>query len=76
MARNRPYAGGHILRTHGRPEQDVHAVQIEIDRRLYLAADRRPDRGGLAAMTRWFAALVEAVAQAGPGGDLLPLAAE
>lgn len=33
---NQPYAGGHIVARHGRPFDDVHAIQIEIDRRCYL----------------------------------------
>jgi N-formylglutamate amidohydrolase len=76
VSRNRPYAGGHILRTHGRPERGVHAVQIEIDRQLYLGPDRRPDPRRIAAMAHWFAGLAEAAAEAAPGGDMLPLAAE
>lgn len=76
VSRNRPYAGGHILNTHGRPAQGVHAVQIEIDRRLYLGPDRRPDAERVAEMARWFAALAAAVAEAASGGDTLPLAAE
>lgn len=44
VARNAPFAGGHIVRRHGRPSQDVHAVQIEIDRGLYLD-QRRVEAG-------------------------------
>lgn len=33
---NHPYSGGYILERHGRPDQDVHALQIEVDRALYL----------------------------------------
>src|SRR3546814_11016706 len=44
VTRNQPYSGGHIIRTHGRPGEAIHAVQIEIDRSLYLSADRLPDR--------------------------------
>ena len=33
---NRPYAGGYITEHYGRPTRDVHAVQIEINRGLYL----------------------------------------
>lgn len=33
---NTPYAGGYILERHGRPRANVHALQIEVDRRLYL----------------------------------------
>jgi len=35
-ALNAPYPGGHILSRHGRPAHHVHAIQIEMDRRLYL----------------------------------------
>jgi N-formylglutamate amidohydrolase len=38
VAHNRPYAGGYVLERHGRPADGVHALQIEIDRRLYLDA--------------------------------------
>lgn len=33
---NRPYAGGYITEHYGRPAQNVHAVQIELNRALYL----------------------------------------
>lgn len=36
VARNRPYAGGHITRTYGRPQHGVHALQVEISRHLYM----------------------------------------
>lgn len=36
VARNRPYAGGHITRTYGNPAHNVHSLQIEISRHLYM----------------------------------------
>ncbi len=36
---NQPFAGGHIVQRHGAPHTGVHAIQIEMDRELYLAAD-------------------------------------
>lgn len=33
---NRPYAGGYITEHYGRPAREMHAVQIEINRGLYL----------------------------------------
>ena len=33
---NDPFAGGHIVERHGAPEQGIHALQVEIDRRSYL----------------------------------------
>lgn len=76
VSRNQPYAGGHIIRTHGQPGQAVHAVQIEIDRCLYLAADQSPDAVRVAGLARWFADLVAAAAQARPADEIIPQAAE
>lgn len=43
-ALNTPYAGGHILDRHARPSAGIHAIQLELDRALYL--DRRLDAIG------------------------------
>jgi len=40
-ALNDPYAGGYVVERHGRPERGVHALQVEIDRSCYLAANQR-----------------------------------
>lgn len=76
ISRNQPYAGGHIVRTHGNPGQAIHAVQIEIDRCLYLDAGRSPDHARVESMARWFADLVRAAGQARPALDMLIQAAE
>ena len=34
--RNEPYAGGYITRHYGRPREQVHALQIELARSLYM----------------------------------------
>lgn len=36
VVRNAPYSGGFITRNYGRPETGVHALQIEINRSLYM----------------------------------------
>lgn len=36
VVRNRPYAGGFITETHGTPRHNRHALQIEINRALYM----------------------------------------
>lgn len=36
VARNVPYAGAFTIQHHGRPSDDVHAIQLEVDRSLYL----------------------------------------
>jgi N-formylglutamate amidohydrolase len=40
VARNTPYAGGHTIHLYGRPGDGVHALQIEINRGLYLQEER------------------------------------
>ncbi len=34
--RNDPYAGGYVTRHYGRPRDGVHALQVEVARRLYM----------------------------------------
>lgn len=36
VARNTPFAGGHVTQTYGRPAHRTHALQIEISRALYV----------------------------------------
>jgi len=38
---NDPYAGGSIISRHGKPRDGIHALQLEIDRSLYLNRDGR-----------------------------------
>ncbi len=74
--RNQPYAGGHIIRTHGRPGDGIHAVQIEIDRSLYLTSGRLPDSARVARLAHWFSELVSDLGQMRPEAELFPQAAE
>lgn len=76
VSRNEPYAGGHIVRAHGRPGNAVHAVQIEIDRALYLASDRSPDRDRIARLSGWFSELVTEAGVAQPSDEIFAQAAE
>ena len=46
VLRNVPYAGGYLTQKHGSPLEDRHAIQIEINRRLYMdEAEVTPSRG-------------------------------
>lgn len=46
VTRNAPYAGGYTTRRYGRPRRGVHALQIEINRNLYMDEIRlRPHAG-------------------------------
>ena len=49
---NRPYAGGYITEHYGRPGRDVHAVQIEINRGLYLDERTLKPTKGFAGLQR------------------------
>ena len=40
LARNAPYAGGYTTHLYGRRDRHVHALQIEINRALYLDEER------------------------------------
>jgi len=61
VAMNSPYAGGWTTQTYGRPRDGVHALQIELDRGLYLDERRVEPGSGFAALKadleRLFAAL-------------------
>lgn len=46
VSRNRPYAGGYITEHYGRPGEGVHALQIEINRALYLNERTLEKTGG------------------------------
>ena len=75
VALNDPYAGGAIVARHGRPHSGFHAIQLEISRETYLAADGRTASGGFDRV----ASLIEQLAL-GLGAALLdravPVAAE
>ncbi len=60
-ARNHPYAGGHTLDRHGRPRQGRHAIQIEIDRSLYLDAVGLAPGDGLGDIRQLVAAIMAAL---------------
>lgn len=59
VAFNAPYAGGHILERHGAPHKGIYAVQIEIDRALYLGADGYPISSGCTALQQMLAAMAK-----------------
>ncbi len=48
---NRPYAGGFITEHYGRPTDGVHAIQIEINRALYLDEERFAKTTGFSALS-------------------------
>jgi N-formylglutamate amidohydrolase len=61
VASNIPYAGGEIARRHANPAANVHALQVEIDRGLYLDAASDRTGPGLIVMQQLVAALIAAL---------------
>ncbi len=50
VSRNKPYAGGFITEHYGRPARGLHAMQIEINRGLYVNEQSFEKTGGFAAL--------------------------
>jgi N-formylglutamate amidohydrolase len=75
VALNTPYPGGHILLRHGRPSHGIHAIQVEIDRSLYLDAGLDAPGTGLAGTAALLRRLIDAATDELIAGELA-LAAE
>ncbi|TNJ41069.1 N-formylglutamate amidohydrolase [Phaeobacter sp. B1627] len=74
VARNSPFAGAYITQTYGRPSRGQHAVQVEIDRSLYMdEVHIRPNGQFEEVRARLTQALREIAEQ---GSDSQPMAAE
>lgn len=58
---NHPYAGEYILRRHAKPAANIHALQLEVDRSLYLESALREPGPGLDRTTLLVANLVAAL---------------
>lgn len=63
VRRNIPYAGGHITRANGRPSEGRHAIQIEVNRGLYLDEPRVEPHGGFARLAAHLSELIAALAE-------------
>jgi len=72
---NTPYAGSHILDRHARPAAGIHALQLELDRTLYLDARLDLPGPGLAATAAMVRQMLAALVDEALAG-VAPLAAE
>ena len=61
-AHNRPYAGGYVLERHARPDEGIHAVQLEIDRSSYLDARMVEPGAGFSGIVGLLSGLVRRLA--------------
>ncbi len=75
VAVNTPYAGGHILDRHGGRNDGVHALQIEVDRQLYLDAALSEPGAEIGRIKDLILGISTALSLALTRGDL-PIAAE
>ena len=64
VARNRPYAGGHITELHGRPGLGSHALQLELRRALFMDERTHERNDGFAAMQQLLGELTQALTDA------------
>jgi N-formylglutamate amidohydrolase len=75
--RNKPYAGGFITKTYGKPENAIHAIQIEINRQLYMDEKRlQPTRQFPALQNTINNVFRQFLAQAPLSTEIIGLAAE
>ena len=75
VAVNAPYSGNHILERHGKPGAGVHAIQIEVDRSLYLDRALTEPGPGLEAVQQLLSDLARVMTQE-LSSSAWPLAAE
>ena len=62
VARNNPYAGGHTTQIYGMPARGVHAVQIEINRALYMDERKIERRPGFAEVAQKMTTMLQTLA--------------
>lgn len=74
VTRNAPFAGAYITQAYGMPAKGQHAVQVEIDRSLYMNEQLIRPNGDFEAVQASLRRVIDEVAQIGSGS--IPLAAE
>ncbi|MCU4651493.1 N-formylglutamate amidohydrolase [Roseibacterium sp. SDUM158016] len=74
VSRNAPFAGAFVTQRYGRPSRGWHAVQIEIDRSLYMNERMIRPNGNFETVKRIVTSVLARVIEATPGA--MPLAAE
>ena len=75
VGRNKPYAGGFITEHYGNPASGLHAVQLELNRAVYMDERRRERGPRFGQIAADFAILADVLATTIPFGDLGPFQA-
>ena len=76
LRHNAPYSGGYTTGHYGAPHAGVHALQIEINRALYMDEARFERRLGLGVVAAHMATVIRALGTIDPAALTVPLAAE
>lgn len=71
VLRNAPFAGGYITQRYGRPGRGMHALQIELDRGLYLDEKRLERSSRFASVQAALRPVIAALAGAAHSADAL-----
>ncbi|MEP3348091.1 MAG: N-formylglutamate amidohydrolase [Litoreibacter sp.] len=74
VSRNTPFAGAYITQAYGRPSRGHHAVQVEIDRSLYMNEQHIRPNGNFESFRRLMTDVIDQIADI--GRQEIPLAAE
>ena len=65
VSRNAPFAGAYMVRHYGRPAKNHHAIQIEIDRSIYLDEETVKPNGNFGAIKAAMKDIVGQIAELG-----------
>lgn len=76
VARNAPFAGAYTVQRYGQPSQGMHAVQIEIDRALYLDEARVEPSADFEGFREIMRGITADIAAIDPGGKRPAMAAQ
>ncbi len=63
VSRNKPYAGGFITEHYGNPAAGLHAIQLEINRALYMDERRYQRAASFARLASEFEILADRLAE-------------
>lgn len=76
LRRNSPFSGAYIVATYGRPRSNVHVVQLEMDRSLYMNERLIQPRADFDGFAQRFARIVARLADLRPDASDAAIAAE
>ncbi len=76
VARNAPFAGAYVAQSYGRPARGQHAIQVEIDRSLYMNEETIEPGPRFEEIRARLSEVIAEIAEIGRGATAMPLAAE